>query len=108
MNVAEYRVRQDRAVTTTVATVCGVGLAGGLLPAVEHALTAAASAAAAVAVLVGLVRWALRRLRERREATVDALAAIAWRAAHLPPEHPLRVRDRHERTGGAATRVGVA
>jgi hypothetical protein len=51
-------------------------------------------AAAVLAVLAGIGRWVARRVRERREDAADALTAIAWRAEHLPADHPLVLRDR--------------
>ncbi len=84
MNLQQHRRHQDRTITTAVTLVCGLGLAGALSPAVEHAIGAALLTLAARAGAVGLTRWSLRTRRERREDAADALAAAAWRARHLP------------------------
>jgi uncharacterized membrane protein YhaH (DUF805 family) len=101
VNLQQHRRHQDRTITTAVTLVCGLGLAGALSPAVEHAITTALVAVVVLALLVVSAPWAVRRLRERREDAADALAAVAWRARHMP-DHPLTALDQPGRD-----RVGV-
>ena len=107
-----YRRRQDRAATLVVAAVCGLGFAGAVAPVVEQAVTVALLVSAALALVALCVRWVVRVRRGRREDQDDVLAAIAWRAQHMP-HHPLAADDRtglHE-TGydrWARDRAGVS
>ena len=84
MNLDDYRRRHDQAATLVAVLVAGLGCAGALLPAVEHAITVALLAAAGLAVLIAAVRGRSRVVRERREDRADALAGAAWRAEHMP------------------------
>ena len=121
MNIAQHRRDRHRAATTTATLVCGLGLAGALSPAVEHALGAALLTLAALAVLVLIVRTAARMLRERCEDRADAVTAAAWRAEHMPHLAALldgqhqhgqdqHGQDQHgqEPQHGHGTRAGVA
>jgi hypothetical protein len=90
----QYHRIQDRAVTAVVGAVCGLGFAGAVVPVIEHAITVALLTLAVVGVLVAAARWGARVVWERREDRADARAAVAWRAAHLSPDHPLVRRDR--------------
>ena len=80
----------DHTATAVIAGVCGLGFAGAVSPAVEHAVTAALLTLAALGAVVLALRWIARVRRERREDRADLLAAIAWRAAHLPADHLAR------------------
>ncbi len=103
MNIHQHRRDRDRAAKLAVTLVCGLGLAGALSPAVEHAIGAAFALVGTLVLLVAVARWVARRLRERREDRADALAAAAWRARHMP--HLAARLDRHD---GRPVGVGVA
>src|SRR5690349_18206532 len=104
MNLDQHRHHQDRVVTAVVAAVCGLGFAGAISPIVEHTFTHTLLALAGLGVLALAGRWVARRLRERREDHADTRAAIAWRAEHLPADHPLVLRDKGDR--GDCERLG--
>ncbi len=107
MNLQQHRRTQDRAVTLASLAFSGVGLAGALSPAVEHAITTALVAVVVLVLLVVGARWVARRLREHREDRADALAAAVWRAEHLP--HLTAPLDRHDAQHcGGHVRAGVA
>ena len=97
MNLDDHRRRHDQAATLVAVLVAGLGCAGALLPAVEHAITVALLAAAGLAVLIAALRVGARVARERREDRADALAGAAWRAAHIP----------HLSTVAGAERIGA-
>ena len=84
MNLDDYRRRHDQTTTLAAVLVAGLGCAGALLPAVEHAIAVALLAAAGLAVLIAALRVGARVLRERREDRADALAGAAWWAEHMP------------------------
>ncbi len=99
MNLQQHRRDRDRTVNLAVTLVCGLGLAGALSPAVEHAIGAVLVTLAALALAVGLARWGLRIRRERREDAADALAATAWQARHM--SHLAAHLDQQDRAGVA-------
>ena len=84
MNLDDHRRRHDQAAILVAVLVAGLGCAGALLPAVEHAITVALLTAAGLAVLTAAVRVGARVVRERREDRADALAGAVWRAEHIP------------------------
>ncbi len=112
MNLQQHRRDRDRAVNVATTAVCGLGLAGALSPAAEHAIGAALVTLAALAVIVGLTRWGLRIRRERREDVADALAAAAWRARHMPhlaaQLDQADQHDQHNQHGAGRDRAEVA
>ena len=91
-----YNHPEDRAATAGIVGVCGRGFAGAISPVGEHAVTVALASLAALTTVVAGARWLARVRREQREDQADALAAIAWRALHLPADHPLVLRDRRQ------------
>ena len=103
-----HRRSEHSALTTAIGVVCGLGFAGATVPAVEHGITSTLLTLTALGVLVAVARLMLRVVRERREDRADVLAAIAWRAAHLP-DHPLTAHDRAAALDGRSGRhrVGV-
>jgi hypothetical protein len=96
MNLDDYRRRHDQAATLAAVLAAGLGCAGALLPAVEHAVAVALLAATGLAVLTAALRTGARVLRERREDRADAFAGAVWRAEHMPH---LSVVAGAERTG---------
>jgi membrane protein implicated in regulation of membrane protease activity len=84
MNINQHRTREARQITTVIALVCAVGFAAAVVPAVEHTITVVLVTAAGLVLIVLAGRFAVRRVRERREDRADALAAEAWRARHAP------------------------
>ncbi len=106
MNIQQHRRDRDRAVNLAITPVCGLGFAGALSPAVEHAVTTALVAVVMLALLVAGVRWVVRRLRERREDAADALAGAAWRARHMP--HVAALLDQLDQHSARHDRAGVA
>lgn len=100
------RTREARRLTTAAALLCGLGALSALVPAVEHALTLVTIGALALLVLLIGARFAIRRLRERREDHADALTAARWRAVHAP--HLLDDTDRTHLTGRPAAVQAVA
>ena len=79
--------RHDTLAAVVLAALVGLAGLGALL---DAAVTATGHPVlvvlglAGVAVLIGFGRCVARRVRERREDAVDALAGAAWRAQHLP------------------------
>ncbi len=108
MNISQHRCDRSRAVNLAVTVVCGLGLAGALSPAVEHAIGAALVGVVVLAVVVRLTRWALRIRRERREDAADALAGAAWRAQHMPHLAAQIQRDTDHVAQRDQSRAGVA
>ena len=95
--ITEPAHRHDTIAAAAIAVLVGLT---GLAALLDAALTATGHpvlvrlGAAVLAVLVGIGRWVVRRVRERREDAADTLTGAAWRAHHLPHHAGQLDRDR--------------